>query len=281
MLDLRLALAPHLDAEGTAWLAKAEAALADKGTKHLLILLPQLARTLGREHLTGAPRHEDADGIVDVAAYRRCDIAGALLMQLADLDDDLVRDAYWHGDMEEKTIVLRSLALRPITQATVDLLGEIQRTNTGVHFEAGGLDHDLIVRATLAGGTASGFTQDDFHRFVLKMAFMDMPLERLLRGLECATPELSRMLQDFATEREAAGRAVWVDTWRFIGGAPGEGTLARVIGGLEHGSDPVRFAAAQAALTMRDANLAPFARERLAREPVAEIRDLLEKVAAL
>jgi hypothetical protein len=83
------------------------------------------------------------------------------------------------------------------------------------------------------------------------------------------------MLQDLATEREAAGRAVWRDTARLIGRAPCPGTTARLVGGLEHGDDGVRLAAAEGLLAMRRGELAAFAAERLPREPREAIRAVL------
>jgi hypothetical protein len=86
------------------------------------------------------------------------------------------------------------------------------------------------------------------------------------------------MLQDLATEREAAGRAVWRDTWRLIGRAPCPGTVARLVGGLEHGDDGIRLAAAEGLLALGQAELVPFAAERFAREAREPIRSLLRRL---
>jgi hypothetical protein len=279
MLDTAPFLSQHLDENARAFLEEAQAAVGEKGVAHIGVLLPQLARRVGREPLRDAGHETRGDLQLDLSAWRTCDLAGAALLGAQDVDDAFLRDLYWHGDMEEKTIVLRSLALREITQATVDLLGEVQRTNVNSHVEAGALDSNLVARALRAGGRDTGFTQDDFHRLVLKMAFSDFPVSRLFEGLDCGTETLSRMLQDFATEREAAGRAVWVDTWRFIARHPTAGSRARIIGGLEHGSDPVRTAAAEAVLLMQEDALTAFAKERLPREPRDDIRALLQQAA--
>ena len=277
MLDTAPLLARHLDTDAQSFLDSAHGAVRDKGVGHIAVLLPQLARRVGREPLRDAGIETHGEIQIDLSGWRDCDLVGAALLGEHPVDDAQLRDLYWHGDMEEKTIVLRSLALRDITPATVDLLGEVQRTNVGVHLEAGALDSNLVARALRAGGPEGGFTQDDLHRLVLKMAFSDFPASRLFEALECGTETLSRMLQDFATEREAAGRAVWVDTWRFIARHPTAGTRARVIGGLEHGSDPVRTASAEAVLLMQDETLNAFARERLPREPREDIRALLQQ----
>ena len=123
---------------------------------------------------------------------------------------------------------------------------------------------------------------DTGNRLLLKFAFVDMPLQRAFGAESHASEQLSTMLQDLATEREAAGRAVWSDTWRMLGRAPCPGALARLIGGLEHGDDGVRQAAAEGLLLLpeRGAGIAGFAKERLPREPRPAVRALLEQLSS-
>ena len=120
-------------------------------------------------------------------------------------------------------------------------------------------------------------------KLLLKLAFLDIPLSRVFSAERHANPELSRMLQDLATEREAAGRSVWRDTWRMLGRAPCPGAVARLVGGIEHGDDGVRLAAAEGLLALSRLepgreDLRPFAAERLPREPRAEVRALLQRL---
>ena len=173
-------------------------------------------------------------------------------------------------------MVLRAIGLMPITEATVQLLGEAQRTNTMTHFEAAICDSNLAGRAL----THASFDTDDFNRLILKAAFSDVPLTRILGALEHGNPELSRMLQGLATEREAAGRAVWIGTNRLIACAPTEGTTARLIGHLEHGDDSHRLAAVEGIARLGRADLIPFLRERIDREPRPEIREALDHAVA-
>ena len=165
-------------------------------------------------------------------------------------------------------MVLRARTLQPITPATVALLGEAQRTNLLPHFEAIACDSNLLARSV---GQA-GFEIDEFNRAVLKLAFLDLPLGRVIDAGRLANEELSRMVQDLATEREAAGRRVWRDTNRLIALAPTRGSVARIAGGLEHGDDAHRLAAAEGLRDLHDDILLSLARERLDREPVAAIR---------
>jgi len=114
---------------------------------------------------------------------------------------------------------------------------------------------------------------------LLKIAFLDLPLARVFHAEQLANQELSRMLQDLATEREAAGRSVWRDTDRLISRAPVAGTIARILGGLEHGDDGRRLAAVEGLILLNRKDLAPFAIERLAREPRDVVRKLLVQAA--
>jgi hypothetical protein len=279
-VDLEALLAPRLDAASGAWLAQARGALKERGTQHLPVLWAQLARRIGRARLdAGTVREGEVEA--DLGAWRACDAAGLLLATDAAPDDDMLVDLYLHGDLEERAIVLRCLAFRPVTAATVRLFGEMQRTNTVLHFEAGALDSNLAVRALRAGGEESGFTRQDFQRLVLKLAFLDLGLWRMFGALEESTPQLAATLHAYATEREAANRTVWKDTYRILGHAPVPGAAARLLGGIEHGDDETRLAAAEGLLALGRPDLAPFARERIEREPRAAIREILEQVAAL
>jgi HEAT repeat protein len=62
-----------------------------------------------------------------------------------------------------------------------------------------------------------------------------------------------------------------------IGLAPTAGSAARLIGGLEHGDDGVRAAAAEGLLHLGDRSLFRFAQERLPREPRPAIAALLAR----
>jgi hypothetical protein len=259
-----------LDDQAAAWFSEAQTRLAEEPTKALPVILPQLPRRLGRQPFV-AGIHEVAGIQLDLAVWRRCDAGALTLLETANTPQTQLLDLYYHGDLEEKTMLFRSMACMPISDVTITLLGEAQRTNTGDHFEAAVCDSNLLVRATQDGA----FSQQEFNRTVLKVAFTDLAFPRLLGAATLANEELSRMLQDLATEREAAGRRVWRDTNRLIAHAPTLGSLARLAGGLEHGDDAQRLAAAEGVALVQDQALQAMARERIEREPVAAIRDAL------
>jgi HEAT repeat protein len=257
--------------------AVADAALAEvrADRSRLPVVFPGLPRRAGRDAVRGGVR-TFAGTALDLDAFRRCDLVAAVLLAEAKATAAELVDLYAHGDIEERAMVLRSLHVLPPGPATVQLFGEVQRTNVVLHLEAAVCDGDLLARTV---GQA-GFDQAAANRLLLKFAFLDLPLRRAFGAERLANAELSRMLQDLATEREAAGRAVWRDTWRMIGRAPCPGSVARLIGGLEHGDDGVRLAAAEGLASLGRADLAPFAAERLPREPRENVRAVLQRLTA-
>ena len=243
----------------------------------LPVLFPGLPRRFGKAPVGGG-RREFGDAIVDLDAFRTCDLAAAYLSASIEATSGELVDIYLHGDIEERAMLLRSLSFLPLNDATQRLLIEVLRTNVMLHLEAAMCDQNVLARA-FAAGTVD---RDTGNRLLLKFAFVDMPLARAFDAETFASAELSTMLQDLATEREAAGRAVWCDTWRMLGRAPCPGALARLIGGLEHGDDRVRQAAAEGLLLLpeRGPGISHFARERLGREPRQAIQDLLRQLTS-
>ena len=258
-----------------AWIRERLAAPQASVTDTLATTFPALARRMGRAALAGRLEHDGARA--DLVAWRRCDAAGTLLLLAADpVEDARVVDLYLRGDLEERTILLRAATVRPLAEATSRMLDEVSRTNVVAHLEAACCDGNLLARA-LDGGLLS---RPRFDRLVLKAAFNDLPLARMDGVRERPGDDLTRMLLDLASEREAAGRSIWRDTLRMAAGAPSPGTVARVVGGLEHGDAGLRLAAAEALATLGRPDLAVFARERVSREDRPDVRAALERAVA-
>lgn len=267
-------IADRLGPETAARLAELRTEIAADRAR-LPVIFPGLPRRTGREPVGGG-RTDIGPGVVDLDAFRSCDLAAAWLLLAGDATDDELRDLYAHGDLEERAMLLRAMHVLPIGAVTIEMLGEAQRTNIVLHVEAAVCDGDLWARCV----GQPDFDVDTANKLMLKCAFIDLPLQRMLDAEQRANAGLSRMLQDLATEREAAGRSVWSDTWRMIGRAPTEGSAARLVGGLEHGDDGVRAAAAEGLLALGKAELRPFAAERLPREPRAAIREVLQRIVS-
>jgi len=272
MLDLLAGVRASLAPADRAWLEDGLARCA-RDAAAIASLLPALPRRVGRGPIGGATV-SIGEARVDLGAWRACDAAALTLLLPA--SDDLVLDLFAHGDLEERTMLLRATTLRPLSAATGRLLGEVQRSNTVPHFEALVCDSDLLVRAC---GAVAGFGTPQASRLVLKAAFLGLPMRRLFGVERLANEELSRMLQDLATEREAAGRAVWPDTLTMMAFAPVPGTAARALGDLEHGDDGRRAAAIAALRRLDRKDLLPFLRERLPREPVPALRRALSELS--
>jgi hypothetical protein len=280
MLDPAELLDDFLAPDSRTWLREACGRLRT-GAAELPVLFPQLPRRIGRDYLPPELRRdEDSGAVVDFGAWRACDAAALRLLAAAERDPrpKMLLDLHDRGDMEERTMALRALACLPIGAATGRLLGDAQRTNHVNHVVAACLDSNLLARTLDAADPRStGFGREEFNRMILKLAFLDLPLRRVFGARRHADPELSGMLQGLATEREAAGRKVWHDTNRLIAHAPTAGTIARVVGGLEHGDDEHRLAAAEGVATLRQPWIRDLIAERLSREPRASIRAALER----
>jgi len=251
-----------------------------KDRTRLPVLFPGLPRRFGKEPIGGGVQKIGA-ATVDLDAFRVCDLVAAHLASSIQATDPELIDLFSHGDIEERAMLLRSLSFLPLGGITNDLLGEALRTNIVLHLEAAMCDSDLLARAIAAGVVDA----DTANRLLLKFAFIDMDLTRAFSAEQHASETLSTMLQDLATEREAAGRSVWRHTYRMLGLAPCPGALGRLIGGLEHGDDGVRQAAADGLLALRGIDsssntlIAQFAQERTPREPRAAIREQLQQLA--
>ena len=268
---LTSALVSHLgDAQPMLTALAAEVA---QDRSRLPVVFPGLPRKLGRA-AAAAGRLRIGPSCVELSAFRHCDLGAAWLLANVAASDAELLDLYAHGDIEERAMLLRANHFLPVGPRTVQLFGEMQRTNIVLHLEAAVCDGDLFAR-TLG---QPGFDATTANKLLLKVAFLDLPLARLFGADAHANVELSRMLQDLATEREAAGRSVWRDTWRMIGKAPCPGSRARLIGGLEHGDDGVRLAAAEGLVSLQAPELLTFAQERLGREPRAPIAAILAKL---
>lgn len=273
-------VSPLLDAAQRRFVDDARARVAREGVRAVAEILPSLARRVGRAGLPPGRCSQPVAGgrpaVVELAAWRVCDAVGLALLEAAHPGPAELLDLHAHGDIEERVIVLRSAQLLPLGPATAALLDEVQRTNMQPHFEALVADGNLPARAAAVPEIGT----ERVNRVLLKAAFIGIAIDRLFDVETHANAELSRMLQDLATEREAAGRAVWPGTYVLIGHAPVAGSVARLLGGLEHGDDTLRFAAVRGLAALRRPELAPFLVEHVSREPRAPIRAAIESLLA-
>jgi hypothetical protein len=119
-----------------------------------------------------------------------------------------VDELFRRGDNRERQAVLRALALLPGPERFAPVAVEACRSNVRPVFEAIACHNPYAVRH---------FTDHHFAHLVLKVLFTGVPLATV-EGLETRrTPDLVRMVGDYARERRAAGRPVPPDCALVLG----------------------------------------------------------------
>lgn len=152
-----------------------------------------------------------------------CDdgLRAALLLSLAAhvTPDDLVAiaiECYERGDSREQESWLKALPMMPHAERFLSVAVDACRTNILPLFEAIACDNPYPERY---------FPELHFNQLVMKSMFMGVSLSRVV-GLERrVNAELSRMANDFAAERRAAGRPVPPDLGLALADTRTEGQL--------------------------------------------------------
>jgi len=182
------------------WLAEALERLA-ANTATIDVLFPVVRRTCGDGPLPGLP-----GWTVDQAARVR------LLLALPRRGEALaseVHELYRHGDPAERIAVLRGLwplaVRRGLGAGGLPIVRDALRSNDS-----------RLIQAALGPYAAEHLADGDYRQAVLKCVFVGIPLAAVA-GLERRSDaELSRMLLDYARERQAAGREVPPDIWTVV-----------------------------------------------------------------
>jgi hypothetical protein len=246
LADLRT----QLPETGRTWL-DAALATAERGSRpELLRLYTGAAVRAGRGPFAASEAlRQAAAGVVFERWTIEDAVRAALLLSRATVaaEDEFVLAAtacYEEGDASEQQSWLRAVALLPCAARFVALVVDACRTNILPLFEAIACEGPFPARH---------FPERGFNQMVLKALFNGVPLERIA-GLDTRlNPELSRMTDDYVSEREAAGRPVPCDIWLVLAPhAPGAAALDRVRRYLEH-ADPAHRRHAAAGLARREA----------------------------
>jgi hypothetical protein len=136
--------------------------------------------------------------------------ARVAMLLAAGVDVAQLDDLYRHGDNEERRAILRALPLLDEPWRFVALAIEACRTSVVPIFEAIACENPY---------PALHFPADNFNQLVLKALFIGVSLERVVGLRTRLSPELTRMGNDYAAERRAAGRSVPADL-TLIGSQP-------------------------------------------------------------
>lgn len=111
----------------------------------------------------------------------------------------LIDDLYRTADLREQQSILRALPALPEPARFTTIAIAACRTNSPAVFAAIASHNPL---------PAAYFPELHFNQLVLKAIFMGVPVADIVGLEERATPELRRMVTEYASERRAAGRPV-------------------------------------------------------------------------
>lgn len=248
-------LAGRLPPAALAWLDEAQTRLA--AGEDLDVRLPVLSarclRKVGDAPLgPAAPTLDTGCGPLDLTGWTAG--TAARMMLVLSLPDPAAGawTMYRAGDERERCDTVRGLALVG-DAAPLDLALDAGRTNAQDLFRALSLDNPF---------PAARYDDAAFNHLVLKALFMDLDIDRVA-GLDTrANADLSRMCEDFADERLAAGRPVPPSLW-----------LAAAPFASPHGTDMIidhaRSADTRAATYARRAMTAHRARHQAFNEALA------------
>ena len=114
-------------------------------------------------------------------------------------DASMLGDLYRHGDNDERRAILRALPLLDEAWRFGELAVEACRSSVTPIFEAIACENPF---------PSLYFSDDSFNQMVLKAVFVGVSLARVVGLRTRLTPELSRMAEDYAAERRAAGRTI-------------------------------------------------------------------------
>ena len=183
-----------------------------------------------------------------------------MLLKIAHLPSDeyfeTVLECYQQGDSREQQSWLRGLNLLPDRGRFLDAAIDACRTNIVPLLEAIACENPY---------PAAHFPELNFNQMVLKSLFNGIRIERIL-GLESRfNPELSRMADDYASEREAAGRDVPPDLWWVVAPCIAPERVGRVYPYLHQGNSRHRYWAARSL---------GYARQRQSRIELERRRDI-------
>jgi len=230
-------------ADGIRWLKEtSEAVNLNPGA--IVAAFPAVGREVGRMTLDPLADPDDPH------AWRLDDAGRALLLvAIGDRAGEEIGELYRHGDANERRGVLRALPLLPVGDSAVPLVKDAIRTN----------DTNLIA-AALGPYAIERLDDAALAQAVLKCVFVGVRISPL-DGLEDrTTPEMARMLADYAHERIAAERDVPAEVWPVIERFPPEEEIEAIFSELDHPIAARRHAAERALrdshlLRSRDANI--------------------------
>ena len=221
---------------------------------------PAVARQLGRGPLAteGSPTLSGPDDEVPLAPWTT-DVGGraALLLAVAagspSALPELLRRVYDEGDTTERIAVVRSLSLLPDGGRFVETALDAGRTNDTTLFEALACDNPFAARH---------YPDPELNKLVMKVAFVGLEVDRIVRLDDRGNPELARMGMEYIDEQESASRPFAPAIWLAIAPHPPPGAVGRMLGYLSHSVEPQRYWAARGLARVAQSRARDFLVER-------------------
>jgi hypothetical protein len=206
-------LTTRLPEDAASWFRQALHKVRAKGeaTDAFLIMWSGAGRRLGQARIE-APTEEEKDearlpffpeGWGADELGRTLLLQAALAARLPEAHAALVNELFVTGDLRERQAVLRALPHLPAPERFLTVAVEAVRNNAVSVLEAIACENAYPARH---------FPEEAFNQMVLKCLFCEVSLLRVRDLARRVTPELRRMVEAYANERRAAGRAVPEDT---------------------------------------------------------------------
>jgi hypothetical protein len=215
MATLETILISRLPEEAASWFRQALHKVRAKGeaTDAFLIMWSGAGRRLGQAPIA-APTEDEKKLPFFPTGWgadefgRTLLLQGALGARLPEAHTALVNELFTTGDLRERQAVLRALPHLPAPERFAAVGVEAVRNNAVSIIEAIACENPFPARH---------FSEEAFNQMVLKCLFCEVPLGRVHDLARRVTPELRRMVEDYAAERRAAGRTVPSDVALVLG----------------------------------------------------------------
>ena len=121
-----------------------------------------------------------------------------------DIYIDSINQLYKSADVNEMILLGQSLSFIPYEEEFIDRARESARSNIASVFSSIAHDSNYAKRH---------FDFMGWNQLILKAAFLAVPIWNIAGLKERNNPELVKMLRNYVTERQAAGRSVPWDLW--------------------------------------------------------------------
>jgi len=237
------AIRPRVNDAAWTWLTNAREKAASGSVDDLLAVYTSAGGRVGRALLAlNDEERQTAGELAPGLGFDRWTLADAARAVLllgrfdasasADAACDAAIACYEQGDAAEQQSWLRSLTLLPQADRFTPLAIDACRTSIQPLFEAIACENPFPGRY---------FPEGSCNQMVLKALFNGVAVARIVAITSRLNDDLSRMANDYVSEREAAARSVPTDIWLVLAPRIDAGALGRVFSYLDHDDPAHRY----------------------------------------